>query len=105
MWSCTPQECDPMPPSAAPGDQPHLLVVDDEAEWGACSADVARLVGYRCTLATDTAHVTAALRPDVARMLRDLLLPETDGIALLRLAGAAGARLGCLTLHGGQRRW
>jgi CheY-like chemotaxis protein len=94
-----------MPPSAAPGDQPHRLVVDDAAERGACIADVARLVGYRCTLVTDTAHFTAALGPDVARMLRDLLLSETDGIALLRLAGAAGARLGCLTLHGGQRRW
>jgi DNA-binding response OmpR family regulator len=94
-----------MPTSAAPGDQPHLLVVDDAAERGACIADVAERVGYRCTLATDTAHFTAALRPDVALIMLDLLLPETDGIALLRLAGAAGARRGCQTIHGGQRRW
>jgi len=94
-----------MPPSAAPGDQPHLLVVDDEADMGECIADVAERVGYRCTLATDTAHFTAALRPDVALIMLDLLLPETDGIKLLRLAGAAGVHLGCLTLHGRQWRW
>jgi hypothetical protein len=75
-----------MPTSAAPGDQPHLLVVDDAAERGACIADVAKALGLRCG----------------ARLL---LQPATRGTGSSRLAGAAGAHRGCLTMHGGQRRW
>jgi len=79
-----------MPISAAPGDQPHLLVVDDDPDMAAFIADVAQMVGYRCTLATDTAHFTAALGPDVSLIMLDLMLPDTDGIELLRVLGQRG---------------
>lgn len=70
--------------------KPHLLVVDDESDMGEFIADVAEMVGYRCTLAMDMAHFTAALGPDISLIMLDLMLPETDGIELLRILGEHG---------------
>jgi DNA-binding response OmpR family regulator len=47
------------------GEKPYLLVVDDDPDMGEFIADVAEMVGYRCTLVADTAHFQTALGPDV----------------------------------------
>jgi len=79
-----------MQTTAAVGDKPHLLVVDDDPDMGAFIADVAEMVGYRCTLAADTAQFTMALGPDIALIMLDLVMPETDGVELLRVLGQHG---------------
>ena len=81
-----------MQTTAAVGDKPHLLVVDDDPDMGAFIADVAEMVGYRCTLAADTAQFTMALGSDIALIMLDLVMPETDGVELLRVSAASVQR-------------
>jgi DNA-binding response OmpR family regulator len=87
-----------MPTRVAQEDQPHLLGVDDEPDMGAFIADVAELVGYRWTLATDTAQFQRAMGPDIALIMLDLMLPETDGVELLRMLGQHGYRGGVVLM-------
>jgi EAL domain-containing protein (putative c-di-GMP-specific phosphodiesterase class I)/FixJ family two-component response regulator len=70
---------------AVEDDQPHLLVVDDDPDMGEFIADVAERVGYRCTLAADTVQFTRAMGPDITLIMLDLMLPEIDGVELLRV--------------------
>jgi DNA-binding response OmpR family regulator len=79
-----------MQTAVAGGDTPHLLVVDDDPDMRAFIAEVAAMVGYRCTLATDTAQFTRAMGSDIALLMLDLVMPETDGVELLRVLGQQG---------------
>jgi EAL domain-containing protein (putative c-di-GMP-specific phosphodiesterase class I)/CheY-like chemotaxis protein len=88
----------------AAGDQPHLLIVDDEPALGAMIAAVAQKLGYRCTLVGDTAHCLTAMDQAISLVLLDLLLPETDGIELLRVLGQRGYAGGVVLMSGVDKR-
>ncbi|MGE3539131.1 MAG: EAL domain-containing protein [Candidatus Tectimicrobiota bacterium] len=76
-----------MPRTVVADDRPHLLIVDDDPDIGEFIADVAEAVGYRSTLATDTAQFNQALGAGIALIMLDLVMPETDGVELLRTLG------------------
>jgi EAL domain-containing protein (putative c-di-GMP-specific phosphodiesterase class I)/CheY-like chemotaxis protein len=69
---------------------PHLLIVDDDPMLGEFIAEVATIVGYRCTLAATRAQFTQALGSDIALIMLDLMMPNTDGVELLRVLGEYG---------------
>jgi EAL domain-containing protein (putative c-di-GMP-specific phosphodiesterase class I)/CheY-like chemotaxis protein len=93
-----------MQTKAAEDDKPHVLIVDDDAGVRAIIARVAQRVGYRCTLAADTGHATTALGPDIALIMLDLMMPETDGIELLRILGQHGYGGGVVLMSGVNKR-
>ncbi len=78
-------------PPAPAALQPDLLVVDDEAAFADFVRTVAAAAGFSVRVATDGAqfHARFAERvPDVTVM--DMVMPDTDGIALTRWLVGAG---------------
>jgi DNA-binding NtrC family response regulator len=66
-----------------------VLVVDDEADLAESCARLLRRRGYRVMIANSWAAGRAALMADSPRLLvSDVRLPDGDGLALVREAGA-----------------
>ncbi len=76
----------PAPGAAQPAPVP-LLIVDDEAAHTRALCDTLQLEGYATTGVTSASAALAAMRGKAFDLLlTDLMMPEMDGIALLRAA-------------------
>jgi two-component system sensor histidine kinase/response regulator len=81
--------------------QARLLVVDDEAAQMKALCDTLEHEGYSATGYTSAAQALAALRPGAFDLLlTDLMMPEMDGIALMRSALQTDAQLVGIVMTG-----
>jgi CheY-like chemotaxis protein len=91
----------PVPPAPSTGPLT-VLVVDDNPDAAASTAEVLALYGHRALCATDGAgalEVAAADPPDAAVL--DLMMPRMNGVELARrLRGAGGRRPVLVALTG-----
>ena len=87
--------CDAMTTSAL------VLVVDDEADLAESCARLLRRRGYRVVTANSWAAGRAALMADPPRLLvSDVRLPDGDGLALVREAGARTPPVPAIVISG-----
>ena len=64
---------------------PHVLVVDDEADIGALIKDILSDEGFGVTVAANAAEARQArAKRKFDLILLDIWMPDTDGITLLR---------------------
>jgi EAL domain-containing protein (putative c-di-GMP-specific phosphodiesterase class I) len=75
---------------------PKILVVDDES-------DVGEFV-FAAAVTTDAKTFLEALTPDTTLILLDLLMPEIDGVELLRLLGEQKCKAGIVLMSGVGKR-
>ena len=61
-----------------------LLVLDDDPDMCALVVSAATSSGYQATSSTNFGGFTAALTPDTSVVVLDLMMPEVDGIQVLR---------------------
>ncbi|MFQ5944334.1 MAG: PleD family two-component system response regulator [Anaerolineales bacterium] len=64
----------------------NILVVDDDEAFGKATSDILRHHGYETRTATSAAQALMALEkmtPDL--MLIDIMMPEVDGLSLIKL--------------------
>ena len=85
-------------------DRQRILVIDDEADVGEFVSAAAQEMGFECTATTDPAAFQEMLTPDTTLILLDLVMPEMDGIELLRLLGQQKCRAGVILMSGSGRR-
>jgi EAL domain-containing protein (putative c-di-GMP-specific phosphodiesterase class I) len=81
-----------------------ILVIDDEADVGEFVSAVAEAMGLDCTATTDAKSFLDALTPGTTLILLDLMMPEMDGIELLRLLGQQKCKAGIVLMSGVGRR-
>jgi EAL domain-containing protein (putative c-di-GMP-specific phosphodiesterase class I)/CheY-like chemotaxis protein len=62
----------------------HLLVLDDDPDMCALVVHAGASTGYEATSSTDFERFKASLRPDTSVVVLDLMMPEVDGIQVLR---------------------
>jgi EAL domain-containing protein (putative c-di-GMP-specific phosphodiesterase class I)/CheY-like chemotaxis protein len=62
----------------------HLLVLDDDPDMCAFVVHAGASTGYEATSATTFERFKASLRPDTSVVVLDLMMPEVDGIQVLR---------------------
>jgi DNA-binding response OmpR family regulator len=64
-----------------------LLVLDDDPDMCALVVSAATSAGYQATSSTDFGGFKAGLTPDTGVVVLDLMMPEVDGIQVLRYLG------------------
>jgi EAL domain-containing protein (putative c-di-GMP-specific phosphodiesterase class I)/FixJ family two-component response regulator len=81
-----------------------ILILDDNQEIGKLVSRSASHLGIECVAAADAAGFFLALTPDVTLILLDLVMPEIDGVEILRMLGEQRCRAGIVVMSGVGKR-
>jgi len=81
-----------------------ILVVDDEEDLCEIVCATAEAMGFQCVVTTDATKFIDNLGPDTSLVLLDLMMPDVDGIQLLRLLGKWKSKAGIVLMSGVGKR-
>jgi len=81
-----------------------LLVIDDETDVGEFVSAAAEAMGVECTATTDATSFLKALTPETTTILLDLMMPEMDGIEVLRLLSERKCKASIILMSGVGKR-
>jgi EAL domain-containing protein (putative c-di-GMP-specific phosphodiesterase class I)/FixJ family two-component response regulator len=85
-------------------DKQKILIIDDEIDVGEFVSVAAQTMGLDCTVTTDAKTFLDALTLDTTLILLDLMMPEMDGIELLRLLSERKCKTGIVLMSGSGKR-
>ena len=99
-------------PGGAPAEEPIrtiaakqiVLVIDDDGDMGELVCATARSMGFQCAVTKDAVTFLEKLSADTTLILLDLMMPEMDGIELLRLLGERKCKADIVLLSGVGKR-
>ncbi len=80
-----------------------VLVIDDEIEIGRLIEAAAEELGLSCTILTSALQMGAELDPNTAAVMVDLMMPDMDGIELVRQLAARGCNVPVVLMSGHDR--
>jgi len=81
-----------------------ILIIDDDIDVCDLISSTAADLGVDCTVTTDAETFLSALTPDITLIMLDLVMPETDGIQILRQLGERQCRAGIVLMSGMSKR-
>jgi len=77
-----------------------VLVIDDEYDVGRFIVSVCHAMGFDCAATTDAAAFLKELTPETSLLFLDLVMPQTDGIELLRLLSQQECKIPIVLMSG-----
>jgi len=83
---------------------PKILVIDDDSGVVELIDATAQKLGLACTACTTADVFLEALTPETTLIMMDLMMPEMDGIELLRLLGEQQCKAGIILMSGSGKR-
>ena len=81
-----------------------ILVIDDDEDVGEFIFAAAESIGIQCTVTTAVAAFLEALASGPAIVILDLMMPEVDGIELLRILSERRCKAGIILVSGVGKR-
>lgn len=81
-----------------------ILVIDDDSDVGELIFTTAQAMGLSCAITTDAESFLGMLTPETTLIMLDLVMPEMDGIELLRLLGHRQCKVGIVLMSGVGKR-
>ncbi len=80
-----------------------VLVIDDEIEIGRLIEAAAGELGLACTILTSALQMDAELDPGTVAVIVDLMMPDMDGIELVRQLASRGCHVPVVLMSGHDR--
>jgi EAL domain-containing protein (putative c-di-GMP-specific phosphodiesterase class I)/ActR/RegA family two-component response regulator len=77
-----------------------VLVIDDERDVGKLISFAAQTMGLHCDSTTDVTAFLKELTPDTSLIFLDLMMPQTDGIEVLRLLSQQECKVPIVLMSG-----
>jgi EAL domain-containing protein (putative c-di-GMP-specific phosphodiesterase class I)/CheY-like chemotaxis protein len=84
--------------------QQKILVIDDEVDVGEFVSAAAQAMGLDCTATTNAESFLETLKPDTTLILLDLMMPDMDGIELLRMLKKRKCKARLILMSGSGKR-
>jgi EAL domain-containing protein (putative c-di-GMP-specific phosphodiesterase class I)/FixJ family two-component response regulator len=81
-----------------------ILVIDDQRDFSELISAKAESMGIPCTATSDATTFLNSLTPDITLIVLDLIMPDVDGIELLRLLAKRECRAGIVLMSGVSKR-
>lgn len=81
-----------------------ILVLDDHVESGQFVRDAAEGMGMHCLATTSHLELLKYLTPKTSLVFLDLVMPEVDGIELLKILGERQCKANIILISGADRR-
>jgi len=81
-----------------------ILVIDDNTDVGEFVCAAAQAMGFECTATTDAVAFVEMITPDTNLILLDLVMPDMDGVELLRLLAQQKCQAGIILMSGTGKR-
>ena len=81
-----------------------ILVIDDDHDSGQFVIDAAEAKGIECIATATAGDFLEHLSADTTLIFLDIVMPEIDGIELLRMLGQAGCTAGIVLMSGADNR-
>lgn len=81
-----------------------IVVIDDDNTICDIVSAVAATIGFDCATTKDSAPFQDLITPDTTLILLDLMMPELDGIEVLRLLGGMNCKARILLMSGMDKR-
>jgi len=81
-----------------------ILVIDDNTDVGEFVCAAAQAMGFECSATTDAVTFLEMITPDTNLILLDLVMPDMDGIELLRLLAQQRCQAGIILISGTGKR-
>lgn len=81
-----------------------ILVIDDEADVGKFICAAAQAMGFDCNATTDAAAFLEMLSPETTLIMLDLVMPDLDGVELLRQLSEQKCKAGIILMSGSAKR-
>jgi EAL domain-containing protein (putative c-di-GMP-specific phosphodiesterase class I)/CheY-like chemotaxis protein len=81
-----------------------IVVIDDEIDVGEFVSAAAQTLSFQCVATTDAKTFLDTLAPDTTLILLDLMMPEMDGVELLRLLSERKCKAGIVLMSGVGKR-
>lgn len=89
--------------AAAHNPRRSVLVIDDEIEIGRLIEAAAEELGLACTILTSALQMDSELDPGTVAVVVDLMMPDMDGIELVRQLAARGCNVPVVLMSGHDR--
>ncbi len=83
---------------------PSILVIDDSPQIGQILSHICAGMGLRCEVATRGRRFLELLRPETSLIFLDLLVPDMDGIELIRILSERRCKTPLVLMSGLDRR-
>jgi EAL domain-containing protein (putative c-di-GMP-specific phosphodiesterase class I) len=81
-----------------------IIVIDDDADIGDLVSATAEAMGFQCIATTNSTSFLDSLTPDTTLVLLDLMMPDMDGVVLMRLLAERKCRAGIVLMSGVGKR-
>jgi EAL domain-containing protein (putative c-di-GMP-specific phosphodiesterase class I) len=81
-----------------------ILVIDDDHHSGQLVIEAAKANGIECVATTTASEFLESLTAETTLIFLDLVMPEVDGIELLRMLGQKRCSAGIVLMSGGDKR-
>lgn len=84
--------------------QPRMLIIDDDTDLSTFIQSVAGDMGFDAVVCNDPTNLKDTYRSDLSAIVLDIMMPEIDGIEVLRFLAGQRCRAGIIIISAGERK-